>query len=316
METSIVNYSEVNSSTNSDIYINNRIIPPQILSEILIRINCPKTIGYICPLVCKRWYEVLLSSGFWINYMKYWSLNMPPNRIRNEEYINIKKIALKQPYGRNLINNPSGEHGFNGWNIRANGGDGFLIEKPPFGCTPNEDIQIAFVTSFYWCKKYYVVDLWNEGIEGIILDKYHPTIIVSEWFNCREDCASTYIFDVKLIQNGKNVTIDTVRPPMMPSEDEWSDNEFENANNSANGPKTNLTISRIFDFHQWSDAVWQRIEHKFICYPPGIRYVLFEHSGRDLQFWAGHYGAKMAKASIVVSFDDEISNDQMESDAM
>lgn len=41
------------------------------------------------------------------------------------------------------------------------------------------------------------------------------------------------------------------------------------------------------------------MKHVFKDYGPGVRFVLFEHKGQDTQYWAGHYGAKIAGGSVV-----------------
>jgi hypothetical protein len=54
---------------------------------------------------------------------------------------------------------------------------------------------------------------------------------------------------------------------------------------------------------QWVGGDWQQVEHRFVDYPVGVRKVVIQNAGKDRQFWAGHYGAKMAKTSVIVSFD-------------
>ncbi|KAG0413400.1 hypothetical protein HPB47_009442 [Ixodes persulcatus] len=41
--------------------------------------------------------------------------------------------------------------------------------------------------------------------------------------------------------------------------------------------------------------------HTFDDYPKGVRYVRFAHLGTDTQFWAGHYGAKMAGGMVRIA---------------
>ncbi|VDO41379.1 unnamed protein product, partial [Onchocerca flexuosa] len=153
-----------NEDGKSDIYIQDLPIPPHILEEILIRINNSRDIGYVCPLVCHRWYDVLSAPGFWINYMTYRSLDLPPTHLRSEPSLNIKKVCIKQAFMRNLIRNPSGDGGsLQNWEVGENGGDGFSVERPPLGCINSSvDISAAFATSFGWCSKFQIIDLWKE----------------------------------------------------------------------------------------------------------------------------------------------------------
>jgi F-box protein 6 len=53
---------------------------------------------------------------------------------------------------------------------------------------------------------------------------------------------------------------------------------------------------------QWVGGRWQEASRVFEDYPVGVRYVSFTSYGKDTQYWAGHYGSKMAKASIRLRF--------------
>ena len=45
---------------------------------------------------------------------------------------------------------------------------------------------------------------------------------------------------------------------------------------------------------------WQKVEHKFYNYPPGVRYIKFKDGTKDTKFWAGHYGAKMCQPTVLI----------------
>ncbi|KHN71294.1 F-box only protein 2, partial [Toxocara canis] len=142
-------------------------VPPQIFEEIFQRIDCRQTLILSCPLVCRCWNEILSLAGFWIGYMKYHRMVVPPRALVAESILNLRKICLKQPFERNLIDNPSGEKDFEGWIINADGGDGFNVEHPPRGLTVvlKEVIPTSFSTSYGYCYKYCCIDLWQEGID-------------------------------------------------------------------------------------------------------------------------------------------------------
>ena len=38
-------------------------------------------------------------------------------------------------------------------------------------------------------------------------------------------------------------------------------------------------------------------------YPPGVRTIRIKSSGRDLQFWAGFYGPKIAGSSLKIQME-------------
>ena len=44
-----------------------------------------------------------------------------------------------------------------------------------------------------------------------------------------------------------------------------------------------------------------QVEHTFSNYGPGLRYIHFFHRGKDTQFWAGHYGCKMAGSQVGIT---------------
>ncbi|CAG9533929.1 unnamed protein product [Cercopithifilaria johnstoni] len=281
----------------SDIYVRGALIPPQILAEILIRVNNSRDIGYVCPLVCHRWYSILSAPGFWINYMIYRSLDLPPSFLRSEPSLNVKKVSLKQAFRRNLISNPSGDDGsLRNWELGEYGGDGFEVERPPMGCMyPLEDIPVAFATSFGWCSKFQIIDLWKEGIEHAFLDEFCPPITVSEYYTCRFDCTSIYVLEVHLLPHG---SIPLGFRPMLGTIICSQYRRLDREHN-VDDETTDTSITRVRILRE---VEWQKIEHTFSNYPSGIRYVLFQHSGKDQQFWAGHYGSKMAKASVIVNY--------------
>lgn len=47
-----------------------------------------------------------------------------------------------------------------------------------------------------------------------------------------------------------------------------------------------------------------QFEHEFKNYGKGLRKIKFSHGGQDSQFWAGHYGSKMAGACVRMEVPD------------
>ena len=68
----------------------------------------------------------------------------------------------------------------------------------------------------------------------------------------------------------------------------------------------NLMIKRFFlsSRASWYFALTLQVEHAFTNYGPGVKYVQFVHRGKDSQFWAGHYGVKLAAPSVKLTFPD------------
>jgi hypothetical protein len=46
---------------------------------------------------------------------------------------------------------------------------------------------------------------------------------------------------------------------------------------------------------------WQQISHTFANYGAGVRYVYWEDGGKDVEYWAGHYGTQFDGASLTLT---------------
>lgn len=156
------------------------------------------------------------------------------------------------------------------WQVTQNHGDGWRVEKTPAGADPLPLAnQSCFATSYGVCSKEQVIFLVKEGVVPEVLDIFKPAIEVSEWYAGRFDCGCMYRLIVELLDVAKKpvATFDTgelVTP-------------------------------------QWAGRQWQQVRHTFDDYPKGVRYVRFAHLGTDTQFWAGHYGAKMAGGMVRIA---------------
>lgn len=49
-----------------------------------------------------------------------------------------------------------------------------------------------------------------------------------------------------------------------------------------------------------------QVQHTFENYGRGLRKISFQHGGKDEQFWAGHYGSKMARACVKAQIPNSI----------
>uniref|UniRef100_A0A8C9K4P4 F-box protein 6 n=1 Tax=Panthera tigris altaica TaxID=74533 RepID=A0A8C9K4P4_PANTA len=158
------------------------------------------------------------------------------------------------------------------WQIDSNGGDRWKVESLPgdHGTDfPDSRVKKYFVTSFGMCLKSQLVDLKAEGYGEELLDTFRPDIVVKDWFAARADCGCTYHLRVQLA-SADYIVLASFEPPPV-------------------------TID------QWNNAKWTEVSYTFSDYPPGVRHILFQHGGKDTQFWAGWYGPRVTNSSIVIS---------------
>lgn len=283
-------------------------LPHEVLFHIFGYVP-PRQLVKVCRMVCKQWRSFFDEPSFWKlrmkQHRKYDSkldklagIDWPklclytvhePNLIKSfnanddlsldpwaiiyqdwrhftEAYIKGELRQLSGPQGRG--------RGPQGW-----GGDGWAIEewiktdddkdqevlKANKGCAKN------YVTSYYWCCRWQLVDLQKHGFVPAIMDTVQPPILVSEWFCARWDCGSIFNMKVALL----NQDFDFVKT-------------YECSEETA----------------QWKggELGWRKVKHIFRDYGPGVRYVLFLDGGKDTKWWAGHYGSKMAAANVQVEF--------------
>ncbi|EDL81107.1 similar to F-box protein 44 (predicted), isoform CRA_a [Rattus norvegicus] len=43
-----------------------------------------------------------------------------------------------------------------------------------------------------------------------------------------------------------------------------------------------------------------KVSHTFSNYPPGVRYIWFQHGGVDTHYWAGWYGPRVTNSSVII----------------
>jgi hypothetical protein len=179
------------------------------------------------------------------------------------------RVRAKEAQFRSLLKNGDATDSFNNWQILANGGDRWQIEDGPAASCPGTEGATNFVTSYDWDKKAQTIDLLAEGFEQAYLDNA-PDIQISEWICSRSDCRGQYQLIVELRDASQNVIqrFDTgvIEAPIAPN---W-----------------------VYP--------WEKVAHQFSAYGSGVRFIYFEHSGKDMNWWAGSYGSKMTGARVFV----------------
>uniref|UniRef100_A0A8C7BAZ4 FBA domain-containing protein n=1 Tax=Neovison vison TaxID=452646 RepID=A0A8C7BAZ4_NEOVI len=115
----------------------------------------------------------------------------------------LSRFCELRPFGRNLIRNPCGQEGLQGWTVQ-HGGDGWVVEVN-LTQVPGAPSQNCFVSSYKWCSKKQVLDLVKEGLWPELLDSGRIEICVSDWWGARDDCGCVYRLLVQLLDARLNV---------------------------------------------------------------------------------------------------------------
>ncbi|XP_012577656.1 PREDICTED: F-box only protein 6 isoform X2 [Condylura cristata] len=242
-------------------------LPENILLEVFTHVPACQLLR--CRRVCSLWRDL-------IDLVTLWKRKCLREGFITEDWdqpvSDWKIFFFLCSLRRNLLRNPRAEEGMTSWQIDSNGGDKWKVESTPGGhgtMFPDSSVEKYFVTSYEMCLKSQMVDLKAEGYWEELLDTYRPDIIVKDWFAARSDCGCTYCIRVHLT-SANYIVLASFEPPPVTIE-------------------------------QWSDARWREVSHTFSDYPPGVRYILFQHGGHDTQFWAGWYGPRVTNSSIIIS---------------
>jgi len=230
-----------------------------------------------CQLVCKRWRNVVSDPYMWQSASSKISSRL--FEIGAELKLDWAKFYLKV-INKNLLNSfdEKGKLSLSPWHVIKNGGNGWCVEHNEIKhdkaqlITENGGSKSNYATSYHNCTRRQIVDLVAAGLHPEILDKLQPTIEASEWYAARWDCGSTYWVRVTLLDASKKKIVEDAFEDTTP---------------------------------QWvgGDKGWCIYSHAFNNYGPGVHYIEFWDQGKDTQFWAGHYGCKMAGAVIKVLFN-------------
>uniref|UniRef100_A0A914XW10 FBA domain-containing protein n=1 Tax=Panagrolaimus superbus TaxID=310955 RepID=A0A914XW10_9BILA len=183
------------------------------------------------------------------------------------------KIHLDNIPPMNLLNdtNPNGDEVTRYADSRWNFNGPWKYTVPVFldyYCHPNFEnkFENCFETSYLECKKILEMDLNKTGISGM-MDYFRPTIIFSEWIVNRADCGSKYYSSLELLDKSHRVIAET--------KDQRR-------------------------YRRWHLQKWEKMTLQIHVYPPGVRFIRVTSSGKDTQFWEGHYGIKIAGSELLV----------------
>ncbi|XP_047439400.1 F-box only protein 2 [Mugil cephalus] len=172
---------------------------------------------------------------------------------------------------RNLLKNPSGEEQLEFWELTENGGSQWKVEDMSGDCGYDfcsDGVTKYFATSFELCLKRQVIDLLAEGFSSEQLDS-QPVVTVEDWYSGRTDCGCTYQINVCLLDEDHE-PLDEFKPECV-------------------------TLDPDCD-----DCSWKQVSHTFSGYGPGLRFIYFEHGGKDTKWWDGWFGVRVTGSSVTI----------------
>ncbi len=260
----------------------------------------PRELLKVCMLVSRSWKDFLSDPVFWKARMKQ-SGNYSPHlhAIANIDWPRLYMNTIFEP---NLIKSfdKNGELTLKTWRVSSKPWETFKTapsapdrdrdwdsqhcewEIENKWIKPESDAELIkesngclqnYVTSYMWCCRDQVIELAKVGLSDEIMDDIQPAIEVSEWFSARWDCGSTFCIRVELLGADKKVV-----------------RHYEH--------------SETTDQWQGGELGWRKVRHVFSGYGGGVRFLRFADAGKDTQFWAGHYGSKMAAAWARIWFSE------------
>ncbi|XP_014226462.1 F-box only protein 6-like [Trichogramma pretiosum] len=256
-------------------------IPQELVSDIFTYLDIESLVA--CQQVCRTW-KSLIQSYVWRKKAEQ-KLRQALPHDEEASWIMYYKICKQRPLKRNLIKNPCGNNGFRHWKILSNGGDRWTTESPPTGIPPlPTDLNVltedsCFVTSYGPCWASQEIDLIKEGCTEYLLDNIQPVIKIREWYGCRWDCKAVYYNSIELLEDENIFDVSIVKAKKKFKDTLWHEKQNK----------------------------WFKFEHVFKDYGPGLRKIVFNHGGQDSQFWAGHFGSKMTRASIILEIPETYS---------
>lgn len=162
---------------------------------------------------------------------------------------------------QNLLANPGAHTDMDGWTLGNIGGDGWQVIDGE-----GSEGTKCWTGSFEWSTKSQLIDLIQYGYDPVTLDAA-PIVIFSEKYHGRGaggTSADRYNLYIELRDANQNV------------------------------------ISNFNSGEITTTDDWQTISGSFRKYGSGLRYIYYEHSSVDGDYWAGNYGAQIDASSISI----------------
>lgn len=257
-------------------YYNGYILSGVVLSEdclvqLLARVDDITLCS--CKLICKVWKNIISGHQVWSTKLSLAGVSVP-RTVQQITTNYFRSMYFNHQFGKNCLKNNDGSEDYEHWRIDESGGDGWIIENPPIGCEQVPDhlnTSSCFVTSYGRCRKSQII-IMQDIIPLKLLEICKPTICVADWYTSRWDCGSKYTLKIEFLDKN-NKTLDEII---------FSDNY------------TNPTLN--------AKPKWRTFFREIKKYSDRLYAIKFSHWGKDLMFWAGHYGCKMTGSELKLKF--------------
>ncbi|CAL8068715.1 unnamed protein product [Orchesella dallaii] len=254
------------------------VIPETILEFILCEVAEEDILN--CRLVCRTWKNLIARKYLWKRRFERRRVDIcsiPASILDKPDawlvfYAHLRYLILS----KNYIGNSSGERGLEGWTMWDNVGRGhrWRVKESLVSLAAtslfNGTVPFYFDNLNDLCSKYYIVDLWREGLTPKLMKLLLPfRIKCSQLYasKCDDfDGIGLFNWEIRLL-NSQEKTIAKHKTGMeLPRKVEWR------------------MVEHSFNF---SENSFELLDD--------LRYVVFIHGGDQL-----YYGIKLAKSCLTI----------------
>ncbi|RXM35732.1 hypothetical protein EOD39_3943 [Acipenser ruthenus] len=292
-------------------------LPEEVLNLILRHLPASVLLRN-CQYVCKRWHSVIDSQAFWKfkaeeekKHLQIVKKCVPAN-------FDWKRLCLKGPFNKNLIQNPFGEDLAG---ICSTFVSSYLYVNVVFTSSRNRQKRIALTINLFL----QAITVEFEKVTPRTIKCYKKLEFNGKCFNRQQRCKLTSGTDVVQCWCRKSQTINLLEvglwedildnyQPEICIED-WYSSHRDCGGEYLMKVKL-LAADKRTVLQKYNSGLkivpiqpvqcWEKVIHVFYNYGPGVRYVKFKHAAKDVLFWKGHFGTWVTKTSLTVRLKDHV----------
>ncbi|ODM89297.1 F-box only protein 6 [Orchesella cincta] len=193
-------------------------LPETVVELILTKVDDEDVLN--CHSVCRAWSELIARKSLWKTRFDNKQVDWNSTLDRNGSWRVFHAILRDQILSKNYIKNSSGHDQFEGWTVVPNEYHQWSIEEKPVGCDPLPDLphfgvkdRSAFIANSNWCSKYYLVDLWAEGLTPNLMKLLLPfQIKCCQSYTVRSDLGGDFDWELMLLNSQERVLSEYLSP--------------------------------------------------------------------------------------------------------